>query len=173
MAEPIVIVAYDPQWAAMYEEEKARILDAIGEKVLAIEHIGSTAVPGLGAKPIIDMMAGIRSMSHSMDCIQPLEELGYEYFFYPEFPTRRFFRDGPMGEGPHHLHMTEYLSGFWREKLTFRDFLRTHHEVAQEYHKLKTEWADRFGADRERYEAYTEAKTSFIESVLARARTAG
>jgi len=154
----------------MYEKEKARILNAIGNKIVTIEHIGSTAVPSLGAKPIIDMMAAVRRMPDSIDCIKPLQTLGYEYFFYPEFPERCVFIDGTIGGGRHHLHMTEFMSDFWKEKLLFRDFLRANPDVAQEYYQLKKIWADRHGADREKYEAYTEAKTEFIESVLAKAR---
>ena len=170
MSQPVVILAYNPQWPAMYEAEKDRILQAIGDKIVAIEHVGSTAVPRLGAKPIIDVMAAVRHMSDSKDCVQPLRELGYEYFFYPEFPERCFFRDGSMGEGPHHLHMTEFMSEFWEEKLLFRDYLRAHGGTAQEYYELKTKWAVEYGQDREKYEAYTEAKTLFIQSVLKKAR---
>ena len=137
-----------------------------------MEHIGSTAVPGLPAKPIIDMMVAVRRMSDSLECVEPLKSLGYEYFFYPEFPERCFFRDGPMGDGPHHLHMTESTSDFWREKLLFRDYLRTDAVAAGEYGELKKTWAERLGGDRERYEAYTDAKTPFVRSILARAREA-
>ena len=154
----------------MYEEEKARILAAIEHKVIAIEHIGSTAVPGLGAKPIIDIMAAVRRMSDSLECIEPLQTLGYEYYYYPEFPDRCVFVDGPMGAGPHHLHMAERASDFWTEKLLFRDYLRAHPEVAKKYYHLKKEWAVKYGADRDKYEVYTEAKTPFIQSALATAR---
>ena len=169
MAEPIVIADYDGRWPEMYEGERARILDAVGHVILAVEHIGSTAVPGLGAKPIIDMMAGVRDMADSLTCIGPLRHLGYEYHYWPEYPERCVFLDGPMGAGPHHLHMTEIESDFWREKLLFRDYLRKHADVAQEYFRLKTEWAAKYGADREKYEDYTEAKTAFIQGVIAEA----
>ena len=170
MPEPIIIVDYKREWPKEYAREAARILGAIGNKALRVEHIGSTAVPGLGAKPIIDIMLAVGVISDAHECIAPLQSIGYEYTPYPDFPERLFFRDGPMGAGPHHLHATEIRSGFWEEKLLFRDFLRAHAEVAQEYFLLKRRLAKRHGADRDKYEPYTEAKTSFIESVLARAR---
>ncbi|HEY41923.1 MAG TPA: GrpB family protein [Dehalococcoidia bacterium] len=171
MPQPIIIVDYNPQWPAMYEKEKARILGTIGHKVVAIEHIGSTAVSGLGSKPIIDIMAAVRRMSDSLECIEPLQTLGYEYYYYPEFPERCVFLDGSVGAAPHHLHMTEFLSDFWTEKLLFRDYLRAHPEAAEKYCRLKKKWAKKYGADRDKYEDYTEAKTPFIEAVLARARS--
>lgn len=170
MPEPIIIVDYNPEWPRGYEKTAARILGAIGDKVVAVEHIGSTAVPGLGAKPIIDIMVAVGLISDAHKCIIPLRSSGFEYTPYPDFPERLFFRDGPMGEGPHHLHMTEFMSSFWEAKLLFRDFLRGHGDVAQEYFLLKLQLATRYGSDREKYEPYTEAKTSFIESVVARAR---
>ena len=170
MPQPIVIVDYDPEWTSRFDEEALRLLGAIGDKAVALEHIGSTAVPGLGAKPIIDIMFAVGEISDAHDCITPLNILGYEYIPFPDFPERLFFRDGPMGEGPHHLHATKFLSDFWEEKLLFRDYLRTHPVVAQQYYVLKNQLAKKYGADRERYEPYTEAKSSFIESVLAKAR---
>ena len=90
----ITIAHYDPQWPILYEEEKARILGVIGDKVVAIEHIGSTAVPGLGAKPIIDITVAVRHLADAEKCIEPLQSVGYEYV--PEYevsiPERRYFR---------------------------------------------------------------------------------
>ena len=153
----------------MYEEEKARVLGAIGHIVVAIEHIGSTAVPGLGAKQIIDMMAAVRRMPDSLECIEPLKKLGYVYFFYPQYPERCVFTYGTFGGGPCHLHMTEFMSGFWKDKISFRDYLRAHADVAQEYYRLKLGWAEKFGADREKYLDYTDAKNEFISMVLEKA----
>ncbi len=165
MKQQIIIVDYDPQWPILYEKEKARILAVIGDKVVAIEHIGSTAVPGLGAKPIIDIMVGVHHLAKADECIEPLQGIGYEYV--PEYevsiPERRFFRRSHF-----HLHVVERTSDFWERHILFRDFLRTHPETARQYHQLKTELAAKFGSDRD---AYTAAKTSFIESVVAKARS--
>ena len=169
MSTSVVVVGYDPQWPTSYEEEKERILDVIGEVAVAIEHIGSTAVPGLGAKPIIDIMVAVSRLADAERCIEPLQEIGYEYV--PEYndviPERRYFHKGPPGARTYHLHMVELTSGFWERHLRFRDSLRVHPEEAQRYDQLKKDLAGKFGSDRD---GYTEAKTSFIESVIAKAR---
>ena len=170
MIAPVVIADCDPQWPILYQEEKGRILEAIGRVIVAIEHIGSTAVPGLGAKPIIDIMVAVSHLADAEECIQPLKGIGYEYA--PELevsmPQRRYFDKGPA-EARIHLHMVELAGEFWQRHLLFRDFLRDHPQVAQEYEQLKRELAAEYGLDRA---GYTEAKTSFIRSVEARARRA-
>jgi GrpB-like predicted nucleotidyltransferase (UPF0157 family) len=123
----VEIVEYDPKWAVLYMEEKARILGAIGYLGVVVEHIGSTAVVGLGAKPIIDIMVGVSCLSDAQSCMQPLESLGYKY--QPEhevtLPERRFFGKGePPKEQHYHLHMVEKGGEFWRRHLVFRDHLR-------------------------------------------------
>jgi GrpB-like predicted nucleotidyltransferase (UPF0157 family) len=169
MTVPVVIVDYDPRWPAMYQEEKDRVLGAIGHLVVAIEHIGSTAVPGLGAKPIIDIMTAVPSLADAPACVEPLERIGYEYIpeYEADFPERRYFRKRPVRVDTHHLHMVEQDSGFWERHILFRDDLRVHPETAHEYERLKRELAAQFGSDRD---GYTDAKTSFIESVVAQAR---
>ena len=171
MAAPVIIVEYDPRWPVLYEEERERLLAAGGDLLVAIEHIGSTAVPGLGGKPIIDIMPAVRSLADAERCIEPLESIGYEYV--PEYneliPERRYFHKGPEDARTFHLHVVELTSEFWETHLLFRDWLRTHPEDAQEYYRLKKELAARFGRDRE---GFTDAKTPFIESVVARARSA-
>ena len=169
MTVPVVIVDYDPRWPARYQEEQAQILGAIGHLVDAIEHVGSTSVPGLGAKPIIDIMVAVRSLADAPACIGPLERIGYEYVseYEASIPERRYFRKRPVRRDTHHLHMVERESAFWERHILFRDHLRAHPEIAQEYDRLKRELAARFGADRD---GYTDSKTSFIESVVAQAR---
>lgn len=164
---PVVIREYDSEWPRLFEEEKAAILDAIGHVVAAIEHVGSTAVPGLAAKPIIDIMVGVRRLADAQQCIVPLQRIGYEYV--PEFevslPERRYFRKG--SPRTHHLHTVEVGSDFWERHLLFRDHLRAHPEAAKAYGELKRDLAVRYGADRE---AYTEAKTPFIRAAEDLAR---
>ena len=166
---PVEIVDYDPQWPVLYEEEKSRILNVIGRRIVAIEHIGSTAVPGLAAKPIIDIIVAVRHLIDAGECIEPLQSIGYEYVpeFEVEIPERRFFRKGPPEARTHHIHMIELTSEFWERHLLFRDYLRSHPDVAQQYYQLKKELAARYGSDRE---AYAGAKTPFIESIVAKSR---
>ncbi|MDH5780036.1 MAG: GrpB family protein [Candidatus Bathyarchaeota archaeon] len=166
----IVIGDYDPQWPILYEKEREEILNVIGHIALEIEHMGSTAVQGLGAKPIIDIMVAVDHLSDTEKCIAPLRSIGYKYVpeYEEEIPERRFFNKGrPPKERHYHLHMVQKGSGFWKCHLLFRDYLRMHPNVAQQYYHLKKELASKYGVNRE---AYTSAKTSFIESIVAKAK---
>ncbi len=174
---PIVIADYDPRWATMYAEESARIQDVIGEWLLGIEHVGSTSVPGLASKPIVDIMPGLRRLGDAPPVISAMEGLGYQYIadYEDELPERRYFVR-PPGRGYRHkrlfhVHAVETTSAFWRRHLAFRDYLRTHPETAAEYAALKRRLATEYGADRV---GYTEAKTEFItgtEALALAART--
>jgi len=112
----VEVVDFDPRWPLIFEREKARILGVIGKKVVAIEHVGSTAVSGLGAKPIIDIMVGIRRLSDAQDCIGPLETIGYEYVpkYEVSIPERRYFQKGPSNvpNKHYHLHIKKRLVSF-------------------------------------------------------------
>jgi GrpB-like predicted nucleotidyltransferase (UPF0157 family) len=166
----VEIVDYDPTWPQLFEREKKLILGVIGHIVVRIEHIGSTSVSGLGAKPTIDILVAIRQLSDAGNCIDPLRLIGYEYQPQHEvhLPERRYFRKGQSPEAQHyHLHMVELQSDFWTKHLLFRDYLRAHPDVAHEYQELKKQLAVEYGANRE---GYTDAKTQFIESIIARAR---
>jgi GrpB-like predicted nucleotidyltransferase (UPF0157 family) len=166
---PIVVVPYDPCWPALYRQERAEILAVLGDRAAAIEHMGSTAIPGLGAKPIIDIMLALHDLGRAPECIKPLATLGYEYV--PEFealiPERRYFRKCPAGIPTHHLHMFA-LTGFYEgHELIFRDYLRRYPELAREYYELKQALAEKY---RDQREAYTDAKTPFVRAVVERAQ---
>jgi len=170
MSRPVRIEDYGPQRPILYEEEKCHILEIIGDMIVRIEHIRSTSVPNLGAKPIIDIMVAVNRLSDAEKCIKPLQRIGYKY--QPEhetsIPERRFFHKGnPPKEQHYHLHMVERTSDFWKRHLLFRDYLRTHPKAAQEYYDLKKRLAIEYDTDRE---GYTEAKTSFIESIVPKAK---
>ncbi len=170
MSVPVKIVDYDPNWPKIFEREKKLILSAVGHIVVKIEHIGSTAIPGLGAKPIVDILVAVNHLKDAGKCIEPLKLIGYEYKprLEADIPERRFFGKGdPLREQHYHLHMVELTSDFWKRHLLFRNYLRTHPEAAREYHKLKQQLASEYGRNRE---GYTEAKTPFIESIVAKAR---
>jgi GrpB-like predicted nucleotidyltransferase (UPF0157 family) len=172
MNRSVRIVDYDPHWSILYEEEKRHILEVVGDIIARIEHIGSTTVPNLGAKPIIDILVAVDKLEDAERCIEPLQRIRYESQPEQEVetPERRFFRKGnPPKEQHYHLHMVELTSDFWKRHLLFRDYLRTHPKTAQEYYELKKRLAGKYGSDRE---GYTEAKTSFIEAVLAEAKAA-
>ncbi|HET8907577.1 MAG TPA: GrpB family protein [Ktedonobacterales bacterium] len=168
MGATVVLADYDPHWPERYEYEKRRIAHALGNRVVAIEHIGSTAVPGLGAKPIIDIMVAVRSLERDLPaCIEPLRRLGYEHVERTDFTDSCFFCHGAWGPSTRHLHITEYGSAFWNEKLLFRDFLRLHNDTADEYFALKRSLAAKHATNRT---AYTDAKSSYIHGVVNRAR---
>jgi GrpB-like predicted nucleotidyltransferase (UPF0157 family) len=166
-SQPIEVVDYDPAWPARYAEERDRIAAALGDGVLAIEHVGGTAVPGLPAKPVIDLMVGVADIERAGQAVAGLINLGYEYVpeFESQLPDRRYFRRG--SPETHHVHMVPVSSDFWSEHLLFRDYLRTHPQAAEEYGKLKRGLADRFRTDRE---AYRAGKVPFIDTVVDAAR---
>lgn len=175
MSRSVVIVPYDERWPGLYDAARSELAAALGESV-AIEHVGSTSVPGLAGKPIVDIMVGVPSLEHDRALIDAVVGLGYEYVpeTIPPMPFRRFFRrpDERLAPGfssaGYHVHMVEQTHEFWPAHLAFRDYLRAHPDDAAEYERLKRELADRFGGERERY---TDAKGDFIAAVLAKAGT--
>jgi len=169
MGDAIEIAPYDPAWPDAFERERAAILGALGDLVFAIEHVGSTAVPGLGAKPIIDIMIGLRDLAGHARCVAPLQSLGYEHKGEFGIPGRHYFRKLVGGTRTHQLHMVEHCSSFWVRHLLFRDYLRRSPDEAAAYERLKRGLAGRFGGD---VEGYTEAKTEFIRSAEPKARAA-
>jgi GrpB-like predicted nucleotidyltransferase (UPF0157 family) len=168
VASSIFIANYDPAWPGTYAAEERRIRRALAGRLVAIEHAGSTSVPGLGAKPIVDILAGTKSLSDASDCAGALEVIGYE--FRPEvairLPDTRMFVKCAGARELVHLHLTEHDAPFWRDKLVFRDFLRSHPDVAREYEALKRRLAPHFSAGP----PYSEAKSDFIRAVLQLAR---
>ncbi len=168
MPSPVIIFDYDTSWPAQFERERGRIAAALGEGTAGIEHVGSTAVPGLSAKPIIDILIGVRDLEVADECILPLVKLGYAYFPGPEdtMPERRYLDRRDEGDS-FHLHMVAQGGEFWQRHLAFRDYLRAHPETATEYDRLKRDLAERFRDDRE---GYTNAKGDFIRAIEAKAK---
>jgi len=165
LSKPIVIVPYDPQWSILYAQEAARILAVTGGIVLAIEHIGSTAVPGLAAKPIIDMLAAVPELTAVDGCMESLQQLGYVDERI-QVSDRRLFCKGPYNEGTHHLHFVRSGSAAWQLPIHFRDFLRSHPQAIEQYAALKQELAAMHGAD---LDGYTDGKGRFIAAALHQA----
>jgi GrpB-like predicted nucleotidyltransferase (UPF0157 family) len=163
---PIEIVPYDGSWLARFADEREALVKVLRPWLFGpIEHVGSTAVPGLAAKPVIDIMAGVETLEASRAAIARLETLGYCYFPYkPE--VMHWFCKPSQKMRTHHLHLVPVHSALWAERLRFRDALRADTELARAYAELKLELAARFRDDRE---AYTEAKAPFIRAVLAAA----
>ncbi len=164
------MAAYDPRWPVRFDEERARIEGVVGRWLIGTEHIGSTAVPGLDAKPVIDLMVGLGSMSYAYRCVEPLINLGYSYWKEGVQPHHRLFAkfvDAEWTARTHNLHLVEAESWYWKERSLFRDYLRADPATAREYARLKHELAGRFRDDRE---AYTAAKKEFVAAVVRKAK---
>src|SRR5713101_340389 len=154
----------------MFEEERKQLRGRLGSMVITIEHMGSTAVPGLAAKPIIDVLVGIRNLTEAGSCcIEPLQRLGYTYV--PEYeswlPGELFFRRGIPGPWTHHAHLMETSNPRWEEWLMFRDYLRCHPEIAAAYGNLKKALALVFDDD---IAGYRTGKHPFVQAVMIKAR---
>lgn len=163
LSKPISIHPYDPQWPIQFEREKARILTALGPLLLEIEHFGSTSVPGLAAKPIIDMLAAVSHLEDVSVCAEPLRRLGYEDAAVQlgrwTVPDRRLFCRGAYNEGSHHLQLVEMGSAPWVGNLRVRDYLRAHPKAVERYARLKQGLATTHGTD---IDGYTEGKTALL-----------
>jgi GrpB-like predicted nucleotidyltransferase (UPF0157 family) len=166
MTDPVTIVPYDAAWPARFAIERHLIHMALRDLQPQIEHIGSTSVPGLPAKPVIDMLVGVASLAGFERHMVRLTVYGYEYI--PDYervlPDRRFFKRVVRGQRTHHVHVVALDGLYWRRYLKFRDTLRGDATLAGRYADLKRKLAGRFRFDRD---AYTNGKTSFVEAVLA------
>lgn len=165
MADPVIVVPYDARWPVQFRERAAALRHALGDVALRIDHVGSTAVPGLDAKPVLDLQISVAALEPVDPFRDPLERLGY--VFRPENPDRskRYFREA-AGEARIHVHVRR--AGSWSEQLTllFRDYLRGHPDDAARYAALKRGLAEKF---RDRRERYTEAKGAFLWEILKKA----
>jgi GrpB-like predicted nucleotidyltransferase (UPF0157 family) len=161
-AKPIIVVDYDPHWPATFEILRSSLAGALGGLVAAIEHIGSTAVPGLAAKPIIDIDVLLKCASDLPLVIQRLASLGYTHRGDLGVAGREAFAC-PPGAHAHHLYVCPPESQEYRRHLALRDYLRSHSAEAAAYSNLKRSLAARFRHDRS---AYTEGKREFIELLL-------
>jgi GrpB-like predicted nucleotidyltransferase (UPF0157 family) len=174
--EDVAIVPYDPRWPDLFRQEKDHLLTCLPHDLVGrIEHFGSTAVPGLAAKPVVDILVEVTDLQATRTRIAPiLEAQGYDYFWRPTFgddgpPFYAWFikRDPASGDRTHHIHMVEPRFAEHWERLLFRDYLIAHPEVAREYADLKTRLSAAFPNDRV---AYTRGKTEFVVQVTAQAK---
>jgi GrpB-like predicted nucleotidyltransferase (UPF0157 family) len=174
--EEVAIVPYDPVWPERFRLEKEHLLSCLpNDLIVRIEHYGSTSVPGLAGKPIVDMLVEVPDLGETRLRIAPvLESQGYDYIWRPTRgddvpPFYAWFikRDPQTGARTHHIHMVEASFSVHWEMLLFRDYLVEHSDVAKEYASLKADLATRWRKDRV---AYTEGKTQFVARVTERAK---
>jgi GrpB-like predicted nucleotidyltransferase (UPF0157 family) len=166
MPHPVIIVRYDPDWPRIYEEESKLIRGAIGGIILSLEHIGSTSVPGLWAKPIIDIIAGVNDSESADRCGAILYYFGYEDVSPGDQPDWFYC----LGKAPHstgfHLHLVKEGTSFQKRHILFRDWLRTHPTDAEDYKDLKISLSEKYKDDRI---AYTDSKTIYINGIVEKA----
>lgn len=167
--EEVTVVPYDPEWPAMFEREEAFLRSVMpADLVGRIEHFGSTAVPGLAAKPIIDMLVEVKDLAPVRELIAPmLQARGYDYVWRPSGTSSLpyyaiFYKRNDKGRRSHHIHMVEPHFRHW-ERVKFRDYLRAHPEQADEYARLKYRLAEQFPTDRG---SYGYGKTDFVDSIM-------
>jgi len=174
--EDVAIVPYDPRWPELFRREKDHLVSCLpNDLIRRIEHFGSTAVPGLAAKPIVDMLVEVTDLPATRVRIAPvLESQGYDYFWRPTHgddgpPFYAWFikRDPNTGARTHHIHMVEgHFAEHW-DRLLFRDYLIEHPEVSKTYENLKVSLASTARNDRV---AYTRGKTEFVVNVTEQAK---
>lgn len=155
------LVEYNSSWPLAFSEEAARIQTALGGRALAIEHYGSTAVPGLRAKPILDIQIGVADIRYGLDFIEPMTSLGYDYAGDQGIPEHHVF--GRSQPRTHLVHVVVYDGEQWRRSLRFRDRLRSEPDVREAYEALKLKLV----ASTVSRGDYTEGKTAFVERISA------
>jgi GrpB-like predicted nucleotidyltransferase (UPF0157 family) len=166
----LTLIEYDPAWPARFAAESERIRDALGERALAIEHVGSTAVPGLGGKPVLDIAIAVDSFATAEACIAPLAALGYEHRgAHGDDPLRRYYVLDADGRRAVQIHMYVVPAPAYSEQLAFRDALRADPRLADEYMAEKRRVAELVGWNKEEYSV---GKGDFVQRVLERIRVA-
>jgi GrpB-like predicted nucleotidyltransferase (UPF0157 family) len=160
----VTVVPYDERWVRLFEEAADELRNALGPRITNIHHVGSTAVSGLAAKPVLDILVTIPDFERARGLAPLLANLGYEYRPQEEIPDRHYFRRLRGTTRTHHLSLAESTSHYHRATIAFRDALRRDHTLADAYAALKHELAAQFPRDRQ---SYLEGKTAFVQSVLA------
>jgi GrpB-like predicted nucleotidyltransferase (UPF0157 family) len=159
--ESVEVVSYDPAWPVHYEQMRARLALVLGPTAARIEHVGSTAVPGLAAKPVVDIQVSVGDLDAEAAYRPAIESLGFGLRYRKEY--WRYFRPVPGVPRDFQVHVCQSGSKWERDHLLFRDYMRTHPDRAAEYGALKRALAPKFGLDRV---GYTDAKVPFIDAAL-------
>lgn len=165
----VKLVPHDPKWSVLFDDEKKLLKNTFGYIIIAIEHIGSTAIPDIPAKPIIDINIGVKSLEIARSMKEKFEKLGYEHrpfvlgYIKNESRRRELYVKGSESKRTHHAHVTVYGNNYWENDLLFRDYLRKNYIRANQYAELKTELAEKHVDNRE---IYTKNKEQFIKETL-------
>ncbi len=159
------VSSYREEWKNLFEIEKRDIEKAIGDYIEDIQHVGSTSIPGMSAKPILDIAIAVKDFEEARICINPLCDMGYTFKGENGIPRRHYFLKGEPCT--HHIHMLEKINEEWERLILFRDYLRSHQNTAEEYNQLKRELSERLQGDRKAYQA---AKSDFVAAVIRKSR---
>ena len=163
----VIVAPPDPAWPDAFDAASREIVGAMGANLLAVHHIGSTAIPGIWAKPVIDLLPVVRDLARVEEHVAAMRALGYEAMGEFGIPGRRYFRrEGPNGLRTQNVHAFEHGSQHVARHLAFRDFMRAHPDVARQYSDLKRQLAERYPHD---IEGYMDGKDAFIKQMEARA----
>ena len=165
--QPVSLVPHDPGWASAFEAERTRLTAALPDTFVDVVHIGSTSIEGICAKPIIDLLAGVRTIDDVFTLHDALCASGYTTSkdFNRTLTDRQFYMRHADGHRTHHLHIVVHDSQTWRDRIVFRDRLRADPQLRARYQSLKSDLAARYADVRE---SYTEGKSAFIQSAIAR-----
>lgn len=163
----VKLVRRSPEWVRSFNREAAKIRRIFGEEALQLEHVGSTAIPGIPAKPIIDMALVVPSLKKAKRFVNRLKAIGYELKREDLRKERLFFAKGTEKKRTHYLHIGENGSGYVEDMILFRNYLRKHRSVARQYSELKAKLAERYSATRE---LYTAMKGKLVRDIVRKAR---
>lgn len=170
LREEVSLAPYDPKWPELFAAEAEVLWTTLPNTIVKrIEHFGSTAVPGLAAKPVIDLLVEVSSLEETTNELVPLlESHGYDYFWRTDVkvPYPFFIKRDSTGKRTHHIHMVEADSKWW-DRLYFRDYLRIFKDEAQRYESLKRDLAEKYPNDRQ---GYTDGKTEFVVALTEKAK---
>ncbi|MBS4537713.1 GrpB family protein [Clostridium sp. D2Q-11] len=154
---------YSKEWSILFEKEKDELIKSIGKFIIDIQHVGSTSIPHMDSKPIIDIVIGIKELKDGLQCMKPLEKLGYHYKGHMGKSNRLFFAKGNEDNRTHHVNIVEYGDKNWTNLILFRDYLIKHQDFKHEYEVLKKRLAREYGDDRN---TYTCKKEDFILNTI-------
>ena len=157
------LVPYDDRWPALFTRFEAKLKAALGARILSVHHVGSTSVPGISAKPILDVLVGVPTLAAAADCVSILEGIGLEFAPEDDIEERLWFRGRGQALRTHHVSLAEPDSAFFRDTLAFRDALRSSPDLARAYEQLKVQLASK----HERGTPFHLGKTEFVRRALA------
>ncbi|MGH7141790.1 MAG: GrpB family protein [Minisyncoccia bacterium] len=161
----VKLYPYQKQWSDEFEKERRRLLNKLGNLAIDVQHIGSTSVPGLTAKPILDIAIGVQRFKDAQKLAKSLRELGYN--FDRPFQHQLFFARGPDAKRTHYVHVMRYNGAKWKNDALFREYLRSHPARARAYATLKVKLAKQYAGERQKY---SDGKNAFIKETLRLAR---